>query len=43
MLTVDVLHEWDLGVGRALYSYLIEVLAYHGSKTIHEFNKRSEI
>lgn len=40
MLTVDVLHEWDLGVGKAIYSFLIDVLAYHDSKSVHEFNKR---
>lgn len=40
ILTVDVMHEWDLGVGKALYTYLIEVLAYYDTKAVTEFNRR---
>ena len=41
MLTVDVLHEWDLGIIPDVYGYLIKVLEYRGRSSVQAFNERS--
>jgi len=41
MLTVDLLHEFELGVWKAVFTHLIRILAAHGQSSIHTLNHRS--
>ena len=40
MLTVDLLHEVELGVWKALLMHLIRMLHTYGADKIHEFDER---
>ncbi|KIJ57965.1 hypothetical protein HYDPIDRAFT_34453 [Hydnomerulius pinastri MD-312] len=40
MLVVDLLHEFELGVWKALLSHLIRMLYVVGPSAVHEFNRR---
>lgn len=40
MLTVDLLHEVELGVWKALLTHLIRMLHACGPEKVHEFDKR---
>ncbi|KAL7281058.1 hypothetical protein ACG7TL_004360 [Trametes sanguinea] len=39
-LVVDQLHEFELGVWKAIFSQLVRILESVGSETVHELNKR---
>ncbi|RDB29364.1 hypothetical protein Hypma_014985 [Hypsizygus marmoreus] len=39
-LIVDFMHEFELGVWKALFTHLIRILTAHGASTVQEFNKR---
>ncbi|KAI9057376.1 hypothetical protein FKP32DRAFT_1745228 [Trametes sanguinea] len=39
-LVVDQLHEFELGVWKAIFSQLVRILEAAGADTIHELNKR---
>ena len=40
MLTVDLLHEVELGVWKALFAHLVRILHVCGPDKVHEFDKR---
>ena len=40
MLTVDLLHEVELGVWKSLLTHLIRMLHTCGADKVHEFDKR---
>ena len=40
MLTVDLLHEVELGVWKALFIHLVRMLHACGADKVHEFDKR---
>ncbi|EIW76332.1 hypothetical protein CONPUDRAFT_15727, partial [Coniophora puteana RWD-64-598 SS2] len=40
MLTVDLLHEFELGVWKSLLSHLVRMLYSMGGQKVHEFNNR---
>jgi len=40
MLVVDYMHEWELGVWKALFIHLIRLLTAQGAKTVNELNAR---
>ena len=40
MLTVDLLHEVELGVWKALLIHLVRMLNTCGADKVHEFDKR---
>ena len=40
MLTVDLLHEVELGVWKALLTHLIRMLHVCGAGKVHEFDER---
>lgn len=40
MLTVDLLHEVELGVWKALLTHLIRMLHANGADKVHEFDER---
>jgi hypothetical protein len=42
MLVVDLLHEFDLGVWKAVFTHLIRVLYAHNKTAVVELNKRCE-
>lgn len=41
MLNVDLMHEWQLGVWKALFAHLIRILHTQGYNAIVELNRRS--
>ena len=41
MLTVDLLHEVEIGVWKSAFTHLVRMLHACGADKIHEFNKRS--
>lgn len=41
MLTVDLLHEVELGVWKSAFTHLVRMLHASGADKIHEFDKRS--
>lgn len=43
MLTVDLLHEVELGVWKALLLHLVQMLHACGANTVHEFNEQYEL
>lgn len=43
MLTVDLLHEVELGVWKALFAHLIRILHVCGLDKVHEFDKRYKL
>lgn len=40
MLTVDVLHEVELGVWKALFAHLMRMLHACGADKVHELDRR---
>ena len=40
MLVPDFMHEFELGVWKALFTHLVRILVSHGDGTIQEFNRR---
>jgi len=42
MLVVDLLHEFELGVWRAVFQHLIRILEAAGTGLTEELNRRSE-
>lgn len=40
MLVVDLLHEFELGVWKAIFSHLIRILVAYGNNTVQELNRR---
>ena len=40
MLTVDLLHEVELGVWKALFAHLVRMLHARGLDKVHEFDRR---
>jgi len=40
MLAVDLLHEVELGVWKALFIHLVRILYTQGQNTVNEFNRR---
>jgi hypothetical protein len=40
MLVVDLLHEFELGVWKAVLTHLLRILYANGSNSIQDFNKR---
>ncbi|KAI0038329.1 hypothetical protein FA95DRAFT_1232934 [Auriscalpium vulgare] len=40
MLAVDLLHEFELGVWKAVFSHLIRILEAHNPTNVHELNHR---
>jgi hypothetical protein len=40
MFTVDLLHEFELGVWKAIFTHLLRILYAHGDGMIQELNKR---
>lgn len=41
LLTVDLLHEVELGVWKALLTHIIRILSANSSGTVNEFDRRS--
>ncbi|KAI0057240.1 hypothetical protein BV25DRAFT_1812761 [Artomyces pyxidatus] len=39
-LTVDLLHEFELGVWKAVFSHLVRILEAHSTTAVHELNRR---
>jgi hypothetical protein len=40
LLTVDLLHEIELGVWKALLTHIIRILSAHSSSSVSEFDQR---
>ena len=40
MLVPDFMHEFELGIWKALFMHLVRILVSHGDGTIQEFNRR---
>ena len=40
ILTVDILHEFELGVGKAVFAHLIRMLESVGPDRVHLLNER---
>lgn len=40
ILTVDALHEWDLGIVKMLYSFLVDAIVAKDHRLVFEFDKR---
>ena len=43
MFTVDLLHEFELGVWKATFTHLLRILYAHGDGKIQELNKRYDV
>ena len=43
MFTVDLLHEFELGVWKAIFTHLLRILYAHGNGKIQELNKRYDV
>ena len=43
MFTVDLLHEFELGVWKATFTHLIRILFSLGDGKIQELNKRYDV
>jgi hypothetical protein len=43
MLVVDLLHEFELGVWKAVLTHLLRILHANGNNSIQSFNKRSVV
>ena len=39
MLVPDFVHEFELGIWKALFTHLVRILVSHGDGTIQEFNR----
>ena len=40
LLTVDQLHEFELGVWKALLIHILRILAAHSAESVNEFDRR---
>ena len=40
LLTVDLLHEIELGVWKALFTHIIRILSAQSSSAVSEFDRR---
>jgi len=40
LLTVDLLHEFELGVWKALLTHILRILTAHSADAINEFDRR---
>jgi hypothetical protein len=40
LLTVDLLHEFELGVWKALLTHILRILAAHSPESVNEFDRR---
>jgi hypothetical protein len=40
MLVVDFMHEFELGVWKAVFMHLIRILIAHGETAVQELNRR---
>jgi hypothetical protein len=40
LLTVDLLHEVELGVWKSLFTHIIRILSAHSTSTVSEFDRR---
>ncbi|THH03445.1 hypothetical protein EW145_g6253 [Phellinidium pouzarii] len=40
MLVIDVMHEWEVGVWRQIFTHLVRILDLYRSDKVHELNKR---
>lgn len=40
LLTVDLLHEFELGVWKALFSHILRIIAAHSPEGLHELDRR---
>jgi hypothetical protein len=40
LLTIDLLHEIELGVWKALLTHIIRILSAYSSQAVSEFDKR---
>ena len=40
LLTVDLLHEFELGVWKALFTHIIHILAVHSPNSVNELDRR---
>lgn len=40
MLTVDLLHEYDLGVWKDFFTHIIRILEFRGPEIVQTFNER---
>ena len=40
LLTVDLLHEFELGVWKALFTHIIRILAAHSPNSVNELDRR---
>jgi hypothetical protein len=40
LLTVDLLHEVELGVWKALFTHIIRILSIHSSESVNELDRR---
>ena len=40
LLTVDLLHEFELGVWKALLTHILRILASHSAESVNEFDRR---
>ena len=41
LLTVDLLHEVELGVWKALFTHIIRILSVHSPESVNELDRRS--
>jgi hypothetical protein len=40
LLTVDLLHEFELGVWKALFTHILRIITAYSAKSLHELDKR---
>ena len=40
LLTVDLLHEVELGVWKAVFTHIIRILSAHSPASVHELDRR---
>lgn len=40
ILTVDLLHEYELGLWKDFLTHLVRILEFMGPETVHTFNER---
>ena len=40
LLTVDLLHEFELGVWKSLLIHILRILAAHSTEAVNEFDRR---
>jgi hypothetical protein len=40
LLTIDLLHEVELGVWKALFTHIIRILSAHSPESVNELDRR---